>query len=150
MAATLDQLAEALENTRGRTPLEVIDAFCPVGAKIGPFPLVPITAGHDLFLARVKHPLATGGSAAWGAYDVATALFAFTRSSRELFRMIDDDSFESALYEFLDDIPVGVLNHAAAELMAHWIRARATAVAMKSPHPDGSSKKKRASAGGSR
>ncbi len=149
MATTLEQLAEALENTNGRTPREVIDAFCPIGAKIGPFPLAQLTAGHDLFLSRVRHPLATGHAAEWGPQDVAVALFAFTRSSRELFRLIEEDAFADSLHAFLDEIPLGTIESAATALMAHWIRARATALPMKSPHPAGS-KKKRDSAGGSR
>jgi hypothetical protein len=147
--ASLDQLSEALRTASGRTPLEVIDAFCPVGRKIGPFSLVPLRAGHDLFLSRVNHPLAQGHGAAWAPQDVAIALFAFTRPSAELFEMIENDTFEVQFHAFLDEIPLGGVETAAADLLAHWIRSRATALPMSNPNVTGS-KKKAASAGGSR
>lgn len=150
METTIDQLTEALENSQGRTPREVVDAFCPVGRSIGPFPLVPLKAGHDLFLTRIGHPLVAGNSPAWGPQDLATLLFAFTRPSRDLCDMIEDGTFSDALHEFLDEIPLGLLETAAADLVAHWIRARDTALAMGSPHAGTGSKKKAGSAGGSR
>ena len=151
-ATTLEQLSEALENTRGRTPREVLDAFCPVGAKIGSRRLVPLTAGHDLFLTRMKHPLARGAGAAWTAEDVALLLFAFTRPSSELFRLIEEDALPAALHEFLDELPLGETDGAATALVAHWIRSRHTAIGMAMPKGAGAEgvKKKRASGTGSR
>lgn len=146
---TIEQLAEALENTKGRTPLEVLDAFCPHGAKVGPFALVPLTAGHDLFLTRVKHPLGLGAGAAWGPSDVAMALFAFTRPSRELFRMVEDGTLQDELHAFLDDIPIGGIEGAAADLISHWIRSRASAVPLVAPDSHAGSKKKPDLVGGS-
>lgn len=149
MKTTIDQLSEALENTRGKTPLEVVDSFCPRGTKIGGHPLVELKAGHDLFFQRIKHPLAGNHLQDWTATDVAVALFAFTRTSKELFRAINEDTLEDELHEFLDDIPLGAIEAAGADLIAHWIRSRATAVPMTNPHATGS-KKKRVSDGGLR
>lgn len=130
---TIEQLAEALENVEGRTPMEVLDAFCPVGRKIGGVSLVELSAGHELFLARVRHPLAMGKGAAWQAHDVAMALFAFTRPSAVLETHVRDGSLEEALHEFLGTLPLASMETAAADLLAHWIRARASAVAMQTP-----------------
>lgn len=130
---TIDQLAEALENVEWRTPMEVLDAFCPVGRKIGGVALVELTAGHDLFLSRIRHPLAIGKGSSWQAHDVATALFAFTRPSVELEKHISQGTLEDALHEFLGTLPMAAMETAAADLLAHWIRARSTAVAMQAP-----------------
>jgi hypothetical protein len=147
METTLEQLAEAMENTRGKTPAEVVDAFCPKGASVAGLPLVPLTAGHDLFLSRVNHPLSRNAGGTWTPHDVAIALFAFTRPSRELFAMVEDETWDQALFAFLDTIPMGEIEAAAAALVTHWIRARATMVPMSSPHQAAGSKKKRASGG---
>lgn len=134
METTLDQIAEALANVEGRTPLEVLDAFCPIGRKIGGMPLVELTAGHDLFLARIGHPLAAGGKVQpWKAHDVAMALFAFTRPSLDLENNLSAGTLEDSLHEFLGTIPLAALETAAADLLAHWIRARATAIPMETP-----------------
>jgi hypothetical protein len=146
---TIADLQEALENTAGRTPQEIIDAFCPLGTTIAGKPLLPLTAGHDLFLSRIKHPLAVGAKA-WTAEDVATALFVFTTPSVELFAMIEDGSYESAFWAFLDTLPMNELEAAAAALLAHWAKSRATAIPMKAPAGVDGSKKKAASAIGSR
>ena len=149
MEPTLEQLEQALANIEGRTPLEVLDAFCPVGATVASMPLVPITAGHELFLSRMQHPLASRQTSSWAPHDVAVALFAFTRSSRELFQLVETGEFEDQLHAFLDGLPVGEIDGAAATLMAHWLRARSTALAMRNPNATGS-KKKRVSAGSCR
>lgn len=150
MAATLEQLTEAMVSASGQTPLEVIDAFCPKGAKVGGLELVELTAGHDLFLSRIKHPLISGtGNVGWSADDLAVLFFAFTRPSRELFRLIREDGLEEALHDFLDELPLATLENAAADIVSHWLRARASALPMVAPHAAGS-KKKRVSAGGLR
>lgn len=147
---TIDQLSEAIENTRGRTPAEVVAAFCPTGVKIGGLPLIPLRAGHDLFLSSIGHPLSRPAGAAWTATDVAIALFAFTRPSRELFAMVEDGTLNTKLHEFLDEIPLGAVESAGADLIAHWLRSRATGLSMQAPSGmGGGSKKKVASAGGS-
>jgi hypothetical protein len=149
MPPTLAELEEAIEASETSIPREVLDAFCPEGTKVGGIALVPLTAGHELFLARVAHPLASRAPADWAPHDVGVAWFAFTRSSRELFRMVESETFEDELHGFLDEVPAGDIDRAAAALMAHWLRSRETAVAM--DYPAGSApKKKAASVGGSR
>jgi hypothetical protein len=145
---TIEQLIEALETSEGKTPQEVLDAFYPTQPQIGGHDLVPLTAGHELFLAKVDHPLASRQVAAWTPSDVAIAFFAFTRPSRELERMLRDGSFEDGFHEFLDDVPVGEIEGACSTLVLHWLSARKTAVEMVNPH--GGPKKKRASGGSSR
>jgi hypothetical protein len=150
MKTTLAHLAEAMETAKGRTPAEVLDAFLPEGATVAGLRLVPLTAGHDLFLARIGHPLATGEKK-WDGSQVGMALFAFSRPSAELFAMVENDTLDQAYYTFLDTLPIGAIENAAALLIGHWIRARATMVPMLAPDgPGGGSKKKRASGGSSR
>jgi hypothetical protein len=147
---TIGELAEALDNTQGQIPEDVVMAFCPAGAFVGGLPLIPLTAGHDLFLSQTKHPLSRSAGTSWTAVDVAMALFAFTRPSRTLFGLIANDELEDALHEFLDSIPMGDIETAAADLIAHWLRARATALPMQHPSGvDSRSKKKADSDGGS-
>lgn len=149
MEPTIDQLTEALEKSQGKTPREVIDAFCPERSVVGGLELVPIKAGHELFLSKMQHPLASREPMAWGAQDVAVALFVFTRPSRELFRMVEQGTFEDELHGFLDEIPVDAIDTATASLMAHWLRSRSTVVSMSNPHAAGGSKKKAALVGSS-
>jgi hypothetical protein len=147
MSTTLDQLVEAMENTRGKTPKEVLDAFCPKNATVAGHRLVPLTAGHELFLSRVAHPLARPSGGEWTPYDVSMALFAFTRPSLDLFAMVQDGTLESELFAFLESIPLGEIEPAAAALAAHWLSARLTQVPMTSRHEGTGSKKKRALGG---
>lgn len=146
---TLADLQEALEATEGKTPQEILDAFCPEKTTIAGHPLVPLTAGHDLFMSRIKHPLALG-SAAWTADDVATALFVFCTPSDELQSMMANGTYEERFYQFLETIPLHETEKAAVTLIAHWAKSRNTALAMKAPAGVEGSKKKAASAGGSR
>jgi hypothetical protein len=143
----LDQLQKALQRTEGKTPQEILNAFMPKGKKVGGLPLVDITFGHGLFLSNIGHPLSTGRIESWEPYDIAVALFAFTRSSKELARLVREDELESALYEFLDNIPMADIEESSAMLIAHYFGALKTLVPMKSP--DGSKSQKKTRSGGS-
>jgi hypothetical protein len=145
-APSLDQIAEALQSSEGRTPSDVLAAFLPDRATVFGQRLVPLTAGHDLLLEKLAHPFTRPGTE-WKSHDLAVAMLVFTRPSRELFRMIDSGDFEDAIFELLDTLPFGDLEAAAAELVAHWATHRATALAMRSPHSS-AEKKTAASAGG--
>lgn len=129
----LDELQEAIKNAEGRTPSEILEAFLPKGKKVGGLPLVDITFGHGLFLSSIEHPLSTGKIDDWTGYDIAIALFAFTRSSKELTRLVREDSLEDALYEFLDEIPVAEVEESASILIAHYFGSMKTIVPMESP-----------------
>jgi hypothetical protein len=148
---TLHDLSEALDESKGATPQEVVDAFLNVRTVVAGQPLVPLTAGHDLFLAKFRHPILKPGSD-WTPQDVATALFAFSRSSRDLFAMIEDGIYEAEFFGFLDTIPMGEIAAAAAAIVAHWLKSRATSLPMKSPDnlARHGVKKKAASGGGSK
>ena len=137
----LDLLKQAIENTDGRTPQEVLQAFLPKGQKVGGIPLVDITFGHGLFLSNISHPLSTGKIDSWKPYDIAMALFAFTRSSKELARLVKCDELESALYEFLDGIPMDEIEEASSLLIAHYFGALKTIVPMESPSSSNGQKK---------
>jgi len=143
---SLDALADALRDAEGKTPSDVVAAFLPDCKTIFGQKLLPLTAGHDLFLEKIAHPFATGGKE-WTSHDLAVAMFAFTTPSRDLFRMVANDTLEDALFDFLDSLPFGDLEPAAAELVGHWISHRATALAMRSPRSEGQ-KKTAASVGG--
>lgn len=143
MPNELDNLQQALENTKGKTPLEILEAFLPKGKKVGGHTLVEITFGHNLFLSNVNHPLITGNIDDWKAQDIALALFAFTRSSKELARLVREDELEDALYEFLDEIPMEEIQQSAALLMAHYFSSMKTIVGMDSPDSAKAQKKTR-------
>jgi hypothetical protein len=146
MNPALLEIAEAIEKSEGRTPAEVIEAFLPVAPTACGQRLIPLTMGHDLFLTKLEHPLATG-SANWTPADIAVALFTFTRPSRELFAMIDDGTYAEKFHAFLDEHAAGDLPDAATELLHHWFSRKSTAVGMESPHPV-TQKKTAVSAGG--
>jgi hypothetical protein len=146
-APSLEQIAELLQASEGKTPSDVLAAFLPDRRTAFGQRLVPLTAGHDLLLEKLAHPFARPGTE-WKAHDLAVALLCFTRPSRELFQLIEDGTFEDAVFELLDSLPFGDLDAAAAELVAHWATHRATALSMRSPHSVGE-KKTAGSAGGS-
>ena len=58
--ASLKELQEAIQNTEGKTPSEILEAFMPKGKTVGGVPLVDITFGLGLFLSSINHPLASG------------------------------------------------------------------------------------------
>ena len=129
----LDELQEAIKNAEGRTPSEILEAFLPKGKKVGGVPLVEINFGNGLFLSSIEHPLSTGKIDDWTGYDIAIALFAFTRSSKELTRLVREDELEDALYEFLDGIAMAEVEESASILIAHYFGAMKTIVPMNSP-----------------
>lgn len=141
--ADLSQLAKAIENTEGKTPQEVLDAFIPKGKKVGGYPLVDITFGHGLFLSSINHPLATGEIDGWKPYDIAVALFAFTRTSKEIARLVRENALEDSLYEFLDEIPMDEIEQSSAMLIAHYFGSMKTIVPMDAPEGIKSQKKTR-------
>lgn len=129
----LEKLKKAIENAESKTPKEVLEAFIPEGKKVGNFELVDPTFGHGLFLSNIDHPLATGNVDGWTAYDIAIALFAFTRSSKDLAAMVRNDSLETELYSFLDEIPIEDVEKSATILIAHYFGAMKTIVPMENP-----------------
>jgi hypothetical protein len=143
---TLDDISAAMMAVDGKTPAAVLEAFLPQKVTHLGQTLVPLTAGHELALAQLGHPLATGK--AWEDIDVLTALFIFSRPSREVFAMIAGGTFEADFFLFIDSIPTADIPKLGADMAAHWMRSRATALAMESPHPS-AQKKTADSAGGS-
>jgi hypothetical protein len=136
----LTDIAAAMEAVDGKTPTTVLEAFLPkVATHLGKR-LVPLTAGHELALAQLGHPLATGTK--WEDVDVLMALFVFSRPSREVFAMIAGGTFEDDFFGFIDSIPSADIPKLGNDMVAHWMRSRATALAMESPTP-GTQKKKR-------
>ena len=130
--ASLEQLEKAVKNTEGRTPQEVLESFLPKGQKIGDHDLVEVKYGHCLFLESFKHPLLQGRTGEWSAHDLGVALFAFTRSSEELFRLVKENRVEEELFAFLEDIPASKHKEYATEIIFHYYRSMNTAVAMES------------------
>lgn len=143
---TLEDVAAAMEAADGRTPSAVIDAFLPKPVTRLGQKLLPLSAGHELLLAQLGHPLANGRP--WENEDVLLALFLFSRPSRESFAMIADDVFEARFFEFLDTIPATDIPNLGPDMVAHWLKARKTALAMENPHSS-AQKKTPVSAGGS-
>lgn len=141
--ASLEQLQKAIEKTEGKTPGEILEAFIPKGKKVGGITLVDVTFGHGLFLSNINHPLSTGEIDNWQPYDIAVALFAFTRSSKELTRLVREDELEESLYEFLDGIPMDEVEQSATILIAHYFGAMKTIVPMDAPEGVKAQKKTR-------
>jgi hypothetical protein len=146
-AATVEDLEIAQERTEGRIPPKVIEAFLPAAPEIMGQRLVPLTLGHELVLSRINHPLAKGGK--WEDVDVLTALFVFSRSSRELFALLAEDRFEPVFFEFVDGLPMLGNSNIAEAMVSHWARSKATALSLVSPHSGGAQKKTAVSDGGS-
>jgi len=128
--ASLEQLQKAVENTKGRTPEEVLDAFMPKGKKIGDFALVEVTYGHCLVLESLNHPLIQNKSEGWTATDLGIALFVFTRSSELLHKLIKNDEFEEQLYSFLSSIPASKYKDFAEDIIFHYYGSMTNAVEM--------------------
>lgn len=137
--ATLDQITAALQAVDGHTPSDVLDAFIPKPATSLGRKLIPLTAGHELLLSQFKHPLSAGGGE-WEDADVLLALFIFSTPSIKLFGMVEDDTFQSEFLAFVDSIPPCDIPKLGSEMVSHWMRSRATAIAMQSPHGSGQKK----------
>jgi hypothetical protein len=116
----------------GKIPSAVLKAFLPVPQTFLGQSLVPLTAGHDLVLAHMDHPLVTGQPLQ--DVDVLLALFIFSRSSRDLFAMIGEDTLEKTFFDFLSIIPPADIPRLGEAMVAHWVTARVTALAMESKH----------------
>jgi hypothetical protein len=148
-AVTLDDLAAALQSADGKTPEEVLGSFIPDRTTLFGRALVKLTAGHEIFLQKIRHPLATR-AAEWGEHDLLIALYVFTRPSRTLFDELAAGIFEDGVFALLDEIPFGEIENAAALMIKHWVDAKITALPMKAPAtPGGSPQKKTAALGGS-
>ncbi len=132
MEADLSKLIDALEKSKGKTPGQVVRAFCPNGNIVAGHKLAPVTAGHDLLFTQLDHPIHRHG-AEWSAHDVAVAFYVLTRNSKDLFAQIENDTFTEGLYAFLETIPLAESNVIAGAIMAHWIAAHETSVSLKSP-----------------
>ncbi len=126
----LEHLQKALQNTEGKTPQEVLDAFMPKGGSIGEHELVEVKYGHCLFLESFEHPLLKGRTGEWTAQDLGVALFTFTRSSESLFEMVKKGTVEEELYHFLESIPASKHKEYAGEVIFHYYRSMNNAVAM--------------------
>lgn len=143
---TLEDIAAASAAVSGKFPTAVIEAFLPpltshLGQK-----LVPLSAGHELLLAQIEHPLSTGRK--WDDQDVLMALFLFSRPSRISFAMVADGTLEAEFFAFIDAIPAADIPALGKDMVSHWMRSRNTALAMGNEHSK-SQKKTADSAGGS-
>lgn len=142
---TLEDIAAAREAADSATPSAVLEAFLPKPVSHLGKKLVPITAGHELLLGQLGHPLATG--AKWEDIDVLMALYVFSRPSRDLFSLVGEDTFEAEFFAFIDTIPTADIRALGQDMVGHWMRSRATAIAMESSHA--STQKKTADSAGS-
>lgn len=130
--ASLEQLQKAIDNTSGRTPEEVLNAFLPKGKKIGEFNLVEVTYGHCLVLENLDHPLVKNKNDGWTATDLGIALFVFTRPSEILHKLIKNDEFEDELYSFLAAIPASKYKDFAKDVIFHYYGSMSNSVEMES------------------
>lgn len=143
-AATIEEITAAMMAVDGKTPSAVLEAFIPKTQTCLGRQLVPITVGHELALSQLNHPLATGRP--WEDMDVLTALFVFTQPSRMIFSKIAGGTFEADFFEFIDSIPTADIAGLGSDMVAHWMRSRATAIGMENPHS--TTQKKTAASGG--
>ena len=132
IAPDLNDIAAALAAADGKTPAAVIDAFLPKPVTHLGQKLVPLKAGHELLLSYIGHPLIAGEK--WEDVDVLMALFIFSRPSKELFGMVADDTFEVEFFGFIESIPPTDINRLGQDMVSHWLKSRATALAMGSDH----------------
>lgn len=143
---TVDHLAEAQKNIRGRIPQEILQAFLPGKQTVFGRSLVPLSAGHHLLMVQLGHPL-VNESKLWAPEDIPLAMFVFTRRSNELFQLIANDTFDAEFYDFLESLPCAEMGDAIQTLVAHWLAATTTALPMTSPYA-AAQKKTAASVGG--
>lgn len=129
---SLDQLKAALDASQGKFPEDLLKAFLPERQTVFGQKLVPLTAGHYLALVNFGHPLACR-EMKWAYEDIPLAMFIFTRSSAETFRAVTAGTFEDEFFAFLESLPCEEMTGAIEQLVAHWMTANATALAMKSP-----------------
>lgn len=127
---TIEDIAAARQSSDGKIPSTILDAFLPKPKTIFGQTLVPLTAGHELLLGQLDHPLATGQP--MEDSDVLMALFVFSRPSRDLFAMVSNDTFEPAFFKFIDSIPPADIEKLGHDMVAHWVSGRATAIALES------------------
>lgn len=143
---TLDDIAAARAATEAKTPQAVLAAFLPKPVSVLSQKLLPLTAGHELLLSQIGHPLATGEK--WEDVDVLMALFIFTHPSRILFEMVAGETLEAEFFAFIDAIPSADIAALGPDMVSHWMASRITALNMESKHA-GAQKKTAASVGGS-
>lgn len=143
---TLEDIAAARAATEGKTPQAVLAAFIPKPVSVLSQKLLPLTAGHELLLSQIGHPLATGQK--WEDVDVLMALFIFTHPSRTLFQMIASETLEAEFFAFIDGIPSADIAALGPDMVSHWMASRITALNMESKHA-GAQKKTADSVGGS-
>lgn len=143
---TLEDITAAREAVDGQTPTTVLEAFLPPIASGLGHKLVPISAGHELLLSQIGHPLSTGGK--WEELDVLMALFLFSRPSRISFALVAEGTLESEFFAFIDAIPAADIRTLGQDMVSHWMRSRRTALAMENEHST-AQKKTADSAGGS-
>ncbi len=141
---TLEDIAAARAAVDGKPPTAVLEAFLPTPAAHHGVRLIPLTAGHELLLAQLSHPLSTG--AKWDATDVLVAFFVFSRPSDLLFESIAADTFQPEFLAFITGLPAAATEGLGDKLIKHWLGSRKTAVAMESEHGQG--KKKAADSAG--
>jgi hypothetical protein len=75
------------------------------------------------------------------------ALFVFSHPSLTLFRLVEDDEFQSEFLAFVDSIPPCDIPKLGNDRVALGLRSRVTAIGMQSPH--GPTQKKTADSDGS-
>lgn len=141
--ADLDKLQEAFEKSEQGTPLEILNAFMPEGRKVGEYDLKPVTFGHVLFLDKMDHPLSRGDIEHWKPEETAIAFLSFTRTSRELAQLIEEDRFKEELFKVVEEIPIGKVAEYTACLMAHYLDSLQTGLEMKDPKESKAQKKTR-------
>lgn len=130
--SSIERLQQAIDNTKGKTPPEVISAFLPQNKKIGEFKLYDVTYGHCLVLENLNHPLVENRNCDWTATDLGVALFVFTRPSNVLHELIKEEKFEDELYEFLNQIPASKYRDFAQDIVFHYYGAMSNVVEMES------------------
>ena len=125
-----------------KNPKIVVDAFLPDLLAIGETTLRPITMGTLLILEKIDSPLVNDAAIAAakrnkGKFtvklsndDVARVVFVLTHSGKESLVLLSGgrQAFDSAVYEFLDRIPVSDMPKLGGLITEHFSRAFSTVI----------------------
>lgn len=106
--------AEAMKKSQElehRNPQIAIDALLPANATIGGKPTLPLTLAHYVILEKINSPLVSGKSLDWkdvDNLDLMKMCYVVTHKASDCRDILAEGSeaFESAVFEFCENIPL--------------------------------------------
>lgn len=109
-------------------PKKIVDAFVPVGNKLGEF-----TPGRMLVLERIKHPLvqpAKKGGIKMSDEEVLTGMFVLATPMRDLYFLLESGlpEFKASVWEYADTIALKDVPEYGQQMNAALDRAMSTLI----------------------